>query len=119
MRDLLTITETRLDDLPPMADLMARAAAVANRAKARRTAPIGEEFTGPILVEGQASAELLRQTLVPLTLARRAPDAENPRFAQPDSHPLSVSAARASLWPLGPKLSSLACPAPRRVRASQ
>ena len=82
VRDLFTVTEGRLEDLPPIADLMSRAAALANRTKARRTAPIGEEFTGPILVEGQASAELLRQTLVPLTLARRAPDAENPRFAQ-------------------------------------
>ena len=35
-----------------------------------------------MLIEGQASAELLRQTLAPLMLARRAPDAENPRFAQ-------------------------------------
>ncbi len=34
-----------------------------------------------MLIEGQASAELLRQTLAPLMLARRAPDAENPRFA--------------------------------------
>ena len=65
-----------------MTELMSRATELANRTKARRTAPIGEEFTGPILVEGQASAELLRQTLVPLTLARRLPDAENPRFAQ-------------------------------------
>ena len=82
VRDLFTVTESRLEDLPPIAELMSRATALANRAKARRTAPIGEEFTGPILVEGQASAELLRQTLVPLTLARRAPDAENPRLAQ-------------------------------------
>lgn len=82
VRDLFTVTESRLEDLPPIADLMSRAAELAKRTKARRTAPIGEDFTGPILVEGQASAELLRQTLVPLTLARRPPDGENPRFAQ-------------------------------------
>ena len=50
--------------------------------KARRAAPLGEEYTGPVLLEGQASAELLRQTLAPLMLARRPPDAENPRFGQ-------------------------------------
>ena len=82
VRDLFTIVESRLDDLPPMADLMSRAREVAARAKARRAAALGEEFTGPILVEGQASAELLRQTLAPLLLARRAPDAENARFTQ-------------------------------------
>ena len=82
VRDLFIVVESRLEELPPMAELMSRARDVAARAKARRTAAIGEEFTGPILVEGQASAELLRQTLAPLLLARRAPDAENARFAQ-------------------------------------
>jgi predicted Zn-dependent protease len=82
VRDLYTLVESRLDELPPMAELLSRARDVAARAKTRRTAAIGEEFTGPILVEGQASAELLRQTLAPLLLARRPPDAENARFAQ-------------------------------------
>ena len=82
IRDLFTVVESRLEELPSMADLMSRAREVAARARTRRTASIGEEFTGPILVEGQASAELLRQTLAPLLLARRAPDAENARFNQ-------------------------------------
>ena len=82
VRDLLTLIESRLEELPPMAELVSRARDVAARAKTRRTAAIGEEFTGPILVEGQASAELLRQTLVPLLLARRAPDAESSRLSQ-------------------------------------
>ena len=80
--DVWTAVENRLEDLPPMPDLLLRAADVASRVKARRNAPIGDEFTGPLLIEGQASGELLRQTLAPLMLARRAPDAENPRFAQ-------------------------------------
>jgi predicted Zn-dependent protease len=82
VRDLYTLVESRLDELPPMAELLSRARDVAARAKTRPTAAIGEEFTGPILVEGQASAELLRQTLAPLLLARRPPDAENARFTQ-------------------------------------
>ena len=82
VRDLFTLLESRLEELPPMAELVSRARDVAARATTRRTSAIGEEFTGPILVEGQASAELLRQTLVPLLLARRAPDAESARLAQ-------------------------------------
>jgi len=82
VRDLFTVVESRLEDLPPITELMSRARDVATRAKTRRTAAIGEEFAGPILVEGRASAELLRQTLAPLLLARRAPDAENTRFAR-------------------------------------
>jgi predicted Zn-dependent protease len=82
VRDLFTVVESRLEDLPPMPELMSRAAALARRTEARRSAPVGEEFTGPVLIEGQASGELLRQTLVPLVLARRAPDGDAPRFAQ-------------------------------------
>jgi predicted Zn-dependent protease len=82
VRDLFTIVERRLEDLPPMAELVSRASELAKRAQVHRSAPVGEEFTGPVLVEGQASGELLRQTLVPLLLARRAPDGDNPRFAQ-------------------------------------
>ena len=82
VRDLFTIVESQLDELPPMAELLTRARDIAARVKTRRSAAIGEEFTGPILVEGQAGAELLRQTLAPLLLARRPPDAENARFTQ-------------------------------------
>ena len=79
--DVYAAVESRLEDLPQMPELLKRAAEVADHVKVRRGAPVGEEFTGPLLIEGQASAELLRQTLAPLMLARRAPDSENPRFA--------------------------------------
>jgi len=82
VRDLFSVTESRLEDLPPMTELMANASALARRTEARRSAPVGEEFTGPVLIEGQASGELLRQTLAPRVLARRAPDGDAPRFAQ-------------------------------------
>src|SRR5204862_1188916 len=42
VRDLYTRVESRLDELPPMAELMSRAREVATRAKARRTAVVGE-----------------------------------------------------------------------------
>jgi predicted Zn-dependent protease len=80
--DVFAAVENRFEDLPPMPELLKRAADVASHVKARRLAPVGEEFTGPMLIEAQASAEFIRQTLAPLMLARRAPDAENPRFAQ-------------------------------------
>ena len=50
---------------------------------ALRAAPVGEAYTGPVLVEGQASAELLAQTLVPLFLTLRAPEMENPQMFGP------------------------------------
>ncbi|HVH26237.1 MAG TPA: metallopeptidase TldD-related protein [Vicinamibacterales bacterium] len=82
VRDLVVMIERTLDDLPPMEQLRMMVADVANRTRIRRSAGVGEEFTGPVLVEGQASAQLVRQTLVPLLLARRPADAENQRFGQ-------------------------------------
>jgi predicted Zn-dependent protease len=65
-----------------VAALVARARDLATRLTARRQAPIGEDYTGPVLVEGEASVDLVTQSLMPLMLARRAPDADNPRAVQ-------------------------------------
>jgi len=82
LREAYTRTEKSLDDLPALEDLVATAAAMAPRLSARREAPVGDEYTGPVLLEGQASAELVAQTLVDLMLARRAPDADNLRMSR-------------------------------------
>ena len=82
VRDGFSLVERRLEDLPPMSALASRTLDVADRVAIQRTAPVGEEFTGPVLLEGQAGAEFVAQTLAPLTLARRPPDGENQRFAQ-------------------------------------
>jgi predicted Zn-dependent protease len=87
VRDLVVMVERSFEDLPRIEQLRTIVTDVANRTKMRRSAPVGEEYTGPVLVEGQASAELVRQTLVPLLLARRPADAENPRFAQGQATP--------------------------------
>ena len=71
VRDLFMLVEKQLQDLPPVAAIAARARAMGERLAARRVAPVGEEYEGPILVEGEASAELLAQSFLPPTLARR------------------------------------------------
>jgi len=80
VRDAFTSVESRLEEMQPMAALVERARAVALSVHAQSTAASGEEFTGPVLLQGEASAEFLRQTLAPLFLARRPADSENPRF---------------------------------------
>ena len=87
LRDFFIDVENSLQEMPPVADHVARARTLAARLTARRTIPLGEELTGPVLVEGQASAELLAQRLVPLLLARRPPDSENPRASPPAATP--------------------------------
>jgi predicted Zn-dependent protease len=66
---------------------MADARAVGERLTAVRTAPLGEAYTGPVLFEGRAGAEALAQSFVPLLLAERGPDSDNPRFARQASTP--------------------------------
>src|SRR5262249_36919058 len=49
VRDGFSLVEKRLEDVPPMATLMARTREVADRVTVQRTAAVGEEFTGPVL----------------------------------------------------------------------
>lgn len=74
LRDGFTVVEKALEDMPPVAELVANARAAAQRLQRLRTAPVGEEYAGPVLVEAQASAELVAQVLVPAMLARRPPE---------------------------------------------
>jgi predicted Zn-dependent protease len=76
-----------LADLPSAADLVARARQLAADVDAARVAPIGEEFAGPVLIEGAGSAQFVAETLVQMMQARRPPDAENPRMAQAPASP--------------------------------
>ena len=74
IRDAFTLVEKDLRDLPPASELAVRARRMAERLTAQRAAPIGEEYTGPVLLEGQASAELVAAVLAPAVLGRRPPE---------------------------------------------
>jgi predicted Zn-dependent protease len=87
LRDFFIDVENSLQEMPPVTSLVARARELAARLTAERATPVGEELTGPVLIEGQASAELVAQRLVPLMLARRPPDSENPRAPPPAANP--------------------------------
>jgi hypothetical protein len=76
-----------LADLPSAADLSARARQIAVDVEAARVAPIGDEFAGPVLLEGVGGAQFVAETLVPMMQARRPPDAENPRMARAPASP--------------------------------
>lgn len=82
IRDGVGFVEQRLEDLPPVSDLVARAREVANRIATQRAAPVGEEYTGPVLIEGRASPVFVASTLIPYMVSNKAPEAENPQVAQ-------------------------------------
>jgi hypothetical protein len=71
VRDVFTLVEKALEDLPPVSEIAGRAREMAQRLAVQRAAPLGDEYTGPVLLEGQASAELVGQSLVPAMLGRR------------------------------------------------
>jgi hypothetical protein len=77
VRDQFTLVEKTLQDLPPMSDLLARTRELGARIRDTRAANLGEEYTGPVLLEGQASAEIVAQSLVPAVLARRPAESAN------------------------------------------
>jgi PmbA/TldA metallopeptidase C-terminal domain len=87
VRETYSCTENTVQELPTAAELVTRAREVAGRVTATRNAAVGEEFTGPVLIEGAGAAQFMAETLVPLVLARRAPDAENPRMVTAQATP--------------------------------
>jgi hypothetical protein len=74
-------------DLPPVAELVAHARQIAADVEAARVAPIGEEFAGPVFIEGIGAAQFVSETLVQMMQARRPPDVENPRMGQAPASP--------------------------------
>jgi hypothetical protein len=81
LRGFFTAVGGSPQELPSATDLVERARALAGSLTDIRSAPAGDVYTGPVLVEDQAAAELLLQTLVPLFLSRRPPDSDDPRMA--------------------------------------
>jgi hypothetical protein len=87
LRAAYRLTEHRSELFPPVDELTAHARAIAERLAVERRAPVGDDYTGPVLFEGRAGAEVLAQFFVPLLLANRAPDTDNPRVPQPQPPP--------------------------------
>ena len=87
VRETFSTIENRIEDLPSAADLMSHAGELSARVTAARLAPIGEDFAGPIMLEGAGSAQFIAETLAPMMLARRPPDSENPRTIQGPQSP--------------------------------
>lgn len=68
------------EDLPPLEALAERVRGMAATLSARRDAAFVERYSGPVLFEGQAAAELFAQVLAPKLLAVRVPVAEDARM---------------------------------------
>lgn len=70
------------EEIPDSSALTTEVQAMSNRLLERRDAPAAERYSGPVLFEEQAAAELITQVLGPRLIALRLPTPDNPQMEQ-------------------------------------
>ena len=80
LHDFLAAYGHSIDDLPSLHDLESRALAMGQRLEKLQSAPVLDHYNGPVLLEGQAAAELFRQVIAPALLSVRLPLSDAPQF---------------------------------------
>ena len=70
------------EEMPDASALTTEVEAMANRLRQRRQAPASDRYSGPMLFEDQAAAELITQVLGPRLIALRLPTPDNPQMEQ-------------------------------------
>ena len=80
LSDFVAAEARAWEQLPSPKELAARTARMIASLGQLRTAPPPERYTGPVLFEGQAAAELVAQVLAPRFVGLRMPVADNPMF---------------------------------------
>jgi predicted Zn-dependent protease len=78
IRDTLSVVAAP-GAMPSRAELLARTTALRDALLATRAAAVGDDYSGPVLLEHDAAATLLAQAFVPLFLPRRAAESDDVR----------------------------------------
>lgn len=78
--DELAVYERSMSALPGEEQLALQIRDMGNRLVELRSAPLVERYNGPVLFEGEASAEIFGQALAPKLVASRRPVTESPQF---------------------------------------
>ncbi len=78
--DAVAVYERSIAALPSEEQLAAQIRDMAKRLAEMRSAQLVERYDGPVLFEGQASAEVFGQAFAPKLVASRRPIADNPQF---------------------------------------
>lgn len=80
LEDFVAVYGRSVDALPPRKELAAHLREMGARLAELRAAPLIDRYNGPVLVEGQAAAELFNQVFAPMLLGTRRAVSDNPRF---------------------------------------
>lgn len=86
LNDFVTAHARSLKELPEAGELDAQVRAMGTRLEKLRAAALPERYTGPVLFEGQAAAELFSQGMAPRLVALRRPVSDNPQFEMFSGH---------------------------------
>lgn len=70
------------EEMPDASAMTAQVQAMTDRLRERREAPASGRYSGPVLFEDQAAAELITQVLGPRLIALRLPTPDNPQMEQ-------------------------------------
>ncbi len=79
LEDSITAYGRSWEELPDRDTLIDRAQGLSERLRALRAANYLDRYTGPVLFEGQAAAEVVRRVLLPRLLASKTPIVDDPR----------------------------------------
>ena len=82
LEDSITAYGRSWDDFPTKSELAARIRASADRLRELSKARFIDRYTGPVLFEGEAAAELVQRILVPRLLAVKLPVVADDRFSR-------------------------------------
>ncbi len=82
LKNFFSVSARSTEGLPPEAELLGRARRVAEQLKQLRSAPVVEDYTGPVLFEGLAAAQVMRALLAANLSGAPAPDSDNPQMAR-------------------------------------
>jgi TldD protein len=80
LSDATAVFARSMSGLPSDDELISQVKELGARLGDLRAAPVADEYNGPVLFEGQASATLFAQAFAPKLVAARRPVADNPQF---------------------------------------
>jgi predicted Zn-dependent protease len=82
LKNFFSLSVRSAERLPPEEVLLERARRVAEQLVRLRSAPLVEEYAGPVLFEGTAAAQVMRTVLGGNLSGAPPPDSENPQLAR-------------------------------------
>ena len=80
LQDWVICSAHSMEEFPPESALVEQVRTMADRLTRQRQAPLVDRYTGPVIFDDGAGAEVVSQVLAPKLLSVRSPASDNPRI---------------------------------------